>query len=54
MAYIGDYHSSSLVNFPLWIAYSFIPIGALVLGLQFIVRIGERVKMLLGANEEGQ
>jgi C4-dicarboxylate transporter DctQ subunit len=54
MAYIGDYHSSSLVNFPLWIAYSFIPLGALVLGLQFIVRIGERVKMLLGANEEGQ
>lgn len=48
MAYVGDYHSSSLVNFPLWIAYSLIPLGALVLGLQFVVRIGERVKMLLG------
>jgi C4-dicarboxylate transporter DctQ subunit len=47
MAYIGDYHSSSLVNFPLWIAYSFIPFGALVLGFQFIVRIGERIKSLL-------
>ncbi len=50
MAYVGDYHSSSLVNFPLWIAYSFIPFGALVLGLQFMVRIGQRVKMLLGGN----
>lgn len=47
MAYVGDYHSSSLVNFPLWIAYSFIPFGALVLGLQFIVRIGGRMKSLL-------
>jgi len=52
MAYVGDYHSSSLVNFPLWISYSFIPFGALVLGLQFIVRIGERAKMLLWANAE--
>jgi TRAP-type C4-dicarboxylate transport system permease small subunit len=47
MAYVGDYHSSSLVNFPLWISYSFIPFGALILGLQFFVRIGERVKTLL-------
>lgn len=52
MAYVGNYHSSSLVNFPLWISYSFIPFGALVLGLQFIVRIGERAKMLLGAMDE--
>jgi len=52
MAYLGDYHSSSLVNFPLWIAYSFIPLGALVLGLQFVVRIGERVNMLLGGDGE--
>jgi len=47
MAYVGDYHSSSLVNFPLWISYSFIPFGALILGLQLFVRIGERVKLLL-------
>jgi len=52
MAYVGDYHSSSLVNFPLWIAYSFIPFGALVLGLQFMVRIGQRVKVLLWGNTE--
>jgi TRAP-type C4-dicarboxylate transport system permease small subunit len=48
MAYVGDYHSSSLLDVPLWIPYSFIPLGALVLGLQSIVRIGERVMMLLG------
>jgi len=50
MAYSGDYHSSSLLNFPLWIAYSFIPFGALVLGAQSLVRIGERVKMLTRMN----
>ena len=50
MAYKGDYHSSSLVNFPLWIAYSMIPFGALVLGLQFIVRIGERVHSLFSGD----
>ena len=52
MAYVGDYHSSSLVNFPLWIAYSFIPLGALVLGLQFVVRIGKRIEMLLEGDGE--
>ena len=46
MAYTGDYHSASLVNFPLWIAYSFIPVGSSVLVLQYLVRIGERIKML--------
>lgn len=45
-AYTGDYHSSSLMNFPLWIPYSFIPLGALVLGLQYIVRIGDRLKTI--------
>jgi TRAP-type C4-dicarboxylate transport system permease small subunit len=48
MAYTGDYHSSSLLNVPLWIPYSFIPVGALVLGLQYLVRIGEKVRELVG------
>ena len=47
-AYTGDYHSSSLLNFPLWIPYGIIPLGALVLGLQYIVRIGERLQELCG------
>ena len=50
MAYAGGYHSSSLLNVPLWIPYSFIPLGALALGLQSIVRIGERVKVMFEIN----
>jgi len=46
MAYLGGYHSSSLLNFPLWIPYSIIPFGAFILGVQSIVRIGDRVKTL--------
>jgi C4-dicarboxylate transporter DctQ subunit len=50
MAFTGGYHSSSLLNVPLWIPYSFIPLGALALGLQSIVRIGEKLKTLFGTN----
>ena len=39
MAFKGGYHSSSLLNVPLWIPYAIIPTGALLLGLQMIVRI---------------
>ena len=52
MAYAGDYHSSSLLNFPLWIPYSIIPFGAFILGIQYIIRIGERVKALTKAQNE--
>jgi len=47
MAYVGGYHSSSLVNFPLWISYSIIPLGTLILLLQYIIRIGNNIKMLI-------
>jgi TRAP-type C4-dicarboxylate transport system permease small subunit len=53
-AYTGDYHSSSLLNFPLWIPYAIIPLGALVLGMQYIVRIVERVQALTGGRIEAQ
>ena len=46
VAFQGDYHSSSLLNFPLWISYSFVPYGALVLGLQCIVVIGRQIQIL--------
>lgn len=46
MAYSGDYHSSSLVNFPLWISYSIIPLGTLILFLQYMVRISNIIKTL--------
>lgn len=39
-ALAGDSRSSSLVAFPLWIPYSFIPLGAFVLGLQCLVNFG--------------
>ena len=51
MAYTGSYHSSSLLNVPLWIPYSFIPIGALVLGLQSICKIEEQIERLAGFNK---
>ncbi len=47
MAYTGSYHSSSLVNFPLWISYSIIPLGTLILLSQYIIRIGNNIKMLI-------
>jgi TRAP-type C4-dicarboxylate transport system permease small subunit len=45
-AYTGNYHSSSLLDFPMWIPYSLIPLGALVLSLQYIVKIGEVIQSL--------
>jgi TRAP-type C4-dicarboxylate transport system permease small subunit len=49
VAYRGNYHSSSLLNFPLWISYSFIPYGALVLGLQSTVVISRQILRLRDA-----
>lgn len=49
IAYRGDYHSSSLLNFPLWIPYAFVPIGSLILGLQCMVRIGDLTRKLFSA-----
>jgi C4-dicarboxylate transporter DctQ subunit len=46
VAYRGSYHSSSLVNFPLWISYAFIPYGTLILGLQGMVIIGKQIQRL--------
>ena len=34
IAFVSDYRSTSLLNFPLWIPYSLVPLGALLLGLQ--------------------
>ncbi len=43
MAFTGGYHSSSLLNVPLWIPYAIIPLGSLILALQMIVRIGNTI-----------
>lgn len=44
MAFKGGYHSSSLLDVPLCIPYAIIPIGALILGLQMVVRIGKIIE----------
>lgn len=47
-AWHGGDRSSSLVAFPLWIPYSFIPVGGLVLGLEALVRMGEALAVASG------
>ena len=47
----GGYHSSSLLNFPLWIPYAIIPLGSLLLGLQMLVRIGRLIEHVAGAGQ---
>ena len=44
MAFKGDYHSSSLLNVPMWIPYAIIPLGSLLLGMQTIVKIGRMIE----------
>jgi len=39
IAFAGNYRSASLIGFPLWISYSFIPLGLTILLLQYVVRI---------------
>ncbi len=39
IAWHGGYHSSSLLNTPMWLPYLVIPLGALLLGLQLVVHI---------------
>lgn len=39
IAFVSDYRSTSLLNFPLWIPYSLVPLGALLLGLQSVAMI---------------
>ncbi len=45
-AYTGNYHSSSLLDFPMWAPYALIPLGALLLSLQYMVKIGELIRSL--------
>lgn len=51
MAFAGGYHSSSLLNVPLWIPYAIIPIGALILSLQIVVRIFRLIWPAVNSNK---
>lgn len=48
IAFAGNYRSASLIEFPLWISYSFIPLGMAILFLQYIVRVRENILRLKG------
>ena len=51
IAWRGEYHSSSLLNMPMWIPYLIIPLGSLLLALQVIVQFCTHVdKLLTGDN----
>lgn len=52
IAFKGGYHSASVVNFPLWIAYIFIPVGIGILFLQYISVIYEEIGALNGSKEK--
>ncbi len=43
MAFRGGYHSSSLLNVPMWIPYSIIPLGSFLLALQVVVLLGNQM-----------
>jgi len=47
-AFRGNYHSSSLLEFPMWIPYLLIPLGALVMSLQYIVTIINLIQSFRG------
>ncbi|HHD64144.1 MAG TPA: TRAP transporter small permease [Desulfobulbaceae bacterium] len=52
MAYRGGYHSSSLLNTPMWLPYLIIPVGSLILALQLIVQINSHIAKLIGDAEK--
>ena len=54
IAFAGNYRSASLIQFPLWISYSFIPLGMTILFLQYIVRIRENILRLRDSAKTGK
>ena len=51
IAWRGGYHSSSLLNTPMWIPYLIIPLGSLLLALQLIVHIASHCAAFLQADQ---
>jgi len=46
LAFISNYRSTSLLAFPLWIPYSLVPLGAVLLGLQSVAIVIKRIAEL--------
>ena len=51
IAWRGGYHSSSLLNTPMWIPYLIIPLGSLLLALQLVVHISTHFAAFLQADK---
>ena len=51
IAFQANYRSASVLNFPLWICYMFIPIGIATLFLQYIVRISDKYSAIKALSE---
>lgn len=47
-AYLYDHRSATAFRFPLWIAYAILPLGMLMVALQYIAMIAEGVMALMG------
>lgn len=53
-AFIKNYRSTSILRFPLWITYSLIPIGGLLLGMVAIDRLITQDKNLVAHKDEAE
>ncbi|AXH96838.1 TRAP transporter small permease subunit [Ornithinimicrobium avium] len=47
-AYLFNYHSSTAFRFPLWIAFAILPLGMLLVALQYVAMIVEGIMGLAG------
>lgn len=47
-AYLYDHHSSTAFRFPLWIAFAILPLGMLLVALQYVAMIVEGILGLAG------
>lgn len=47
-AYLFDHHSSTAFRFPLWIAFAILPLGMLLVALQYVAMIVEGIMGLAG------
>lgn len=47
-AYLYDHHSSTAFRFPLWIAFAILPLGMLLVALQYVAMIVEGIMGLAG------
>lgn len=47
-AYLFDYRSATAFRFPLWIAYAILPLGMLLVALQYVAMIAEGILGLAG------